>query len=171
MKVMRSEGQNKFHFPEMKLVFFNFCFNPAVNLNIVSPPNLPRFGLSLQAPTEAFVCLSPFFLLFFCVLRFFAGALVLLGSCKLSYRLFFSCSRIFLSSNSIFFGKKKNLGKRSFSKKCIFFVPEFFFFLNKMWLLESLSHVLVAGPFKSQAEMAKKTWRVPAIRKSANQAK
>ena len=37
-----------------------------------------------------------------------------------------------------------------------FFVQEFFFFLNKMWLLESLSRVVVAGPFKSQAEMAKK---------------
>ena len=38
----------------------------------------------------------------------------------------------------------------------IFFVPEFFFFLNKMWVLKSFSKVVVAGPFKSQTEMAKK---------------
>ena len=37
-----------------------------------------------------------------------------------------------------------------------FFVPEFFFPQIKMWVLESFSHVVVAGPFKSQAEMAKK---------------
>ena len=54
--------------------------------------------------------------------------------------------------------KEKNLGQTQFSKNSQGQELNFcrFFATYKMWVLESLSHVVVAGPFKSQAEMARK---------------
>ena len=70
-----------------------------------------------------------------------------MSSCNISICFWFS--------NFIFLGKIKSGAKLIFQKKCIFFCPRIFFSPNKMWVLESFSKV-VAGPFKSQAEMAKK---------------
>ena len=96
---------------------------------------------------------------YFAFTRFFPLQVVVVCSNNLSFPIDDLVEK-FLMSFSLFqlhfLWKKKKSGAKSVFQKNVFFVQNFLFFLNKMWVLKSFSKVVVAGPFKSQTEMAKK---------------
>ena len=141
---LTSKTGPKFHFREMKLfavpVVF-LCFSQKFQFcpNVLS--SFPRASV-------------------FPVFRFLFH-FALQSKCQSRFQPVAFQNRILFQIHFVW-GKKKSLGsskfiffgKKNLVEKCVFCLR--FFSPSKMWVLKSLSKAVVAGPFKSEAEMARK---------------
>ena len=138
----------KFHFREMK-----FLFQSLLSFSLSSSLSLLQYQLFFSASRSMKILSLCSFILssgvsFFHLLCSFSTS----SSTQWSIMMSTLVSCLSKSSKSILIGGKI-FSQIHFSKKSF---CGCFFATSKMWFLKSFSKVVVAGPFKSEAEMAKK---------------